>query len=262
MKRKLPTYGPKPGPLARTITALIVMAVMLAIAWDLGFKPALLASMGPDIAEYLSRYLHPDFGPWRSYLGLLGQTLSIALWGTALSFLVSVLFAPLGARNFSPHGGIYHAVRLVQTFFRSMPDLLLALIFVSAVGLGPMPGIMALALHTSGFLGKFFSENLEHVDPGGCEALKAGGAGYLQVLLFAGWPGMLRETIGYSLYIFDRNVRMAMVLGLVGAGGIGRTLNDALRVFKYNQASAILLLILLTIVSIDLLSNWLRRKVQ
>jgi phosphonate transport system permease protein len=239
----------------------VVLGVMGAIAWDLGIKPSLLRTLLPDMGEYLSRYLRPDFRPWRAYLGLLWQTISIALWGTALSFLISFVSAPLAARNFAPAWPLYRVVRHVQVFFRAMPDLLLALIFVSAVGLGPMPGIMALALHTSGFLGKFFAESLERVDKGGCEALRTSGAGYVQILLFAGWPAILRETIGHTLYIFDRNVRMAMVLGLVGAGGIGRTLHDSLRVFKYNQASAVIVLVLVTIVLIDALSTSLRRRV-
>jgi phosphonate transport system permease protein len=255
-------YGNRPAPFVRLVYTLLVLGATAAIAWDLGLRPALLNSMVSDMGQYLSRYLHPDFSQWTKYMALLGQTLGIAAWGTALSFLISFCSAPLAARNFAPWSPLYHVVRHGQTFFRAMPDLLLALIFVSAIGLGPMPGIMALALHTSGFLGKFFAENLERVDTGNCEALRSSGAGYMQVLFYAGWPGTVRETIGYTLYIFDRNVRMAMVLGLVGAGGIGRTLHDALRVFKYDQASAIIILVLLTIFSIDLLSNWLRRKVQ
>ena len=252
----------RPTPLVRLTSTLIVLAILAGIAWDVGFRPALMGSMLSDMGQYLARYRHPDFSHWKRYIALLGQTLSIAAWGTTLSFLLSFAFAPCAARNFAPSAVAFHAVRHVQTFFRAMPDLLLALIFVSAIGLGPMPGVLALALHTSGFLGKFFAENLERVDPGSCEALRASGAGYVQILAFAGWPGTVRETIGYTLYIFDRNVRMAMVLGLVGAGGIGRTLHDALRVFRYDRASTIIILVLTTIVAIDMLSNWLRRKAQ
>ena len=192
----------------------MVVAVVIWMAWDLGFKPALMRSMAVDIGQYLSQYLHPDFSHWKHFVVQLGQTLSIAAWGTVLSFILSFLFAPLGARNFTPSTPVYHVIRHVQTFFRAMPDLLLALIFVSAIGLGPMPGIMALALHTSGFLGKFFSESLERVDKGSCDALQSCGAGYVQVLFFAGWPGTIRETIGYTLYIFDRNVRYGHGIGL------------------------------------------------
>lgn len=261
-KRGFAGHGSRFAPVIRFGLPAILLAGMAAIAWDLGIRPALLRSMLSDMGRYLAQYAHPDVTHWRKYTALLGQTLSIAAWGTVLSFLISFCTAPLAARNFTPSPWLYHAVRQVQAFFRAMPDLLLALVFVSAIGLGPMPGIMALALHTSGFLGKFFAENLERVGRGQCEALRGCGAGSLQVLFFAGWPETIRETIGYTLYIFDRNVRMAMVLGLVGAGGIGRTLHDALRVFRYDQASAIILYILTTIVCIDILSNWLRRKAQ
>ena len=234
---------------------------MVGISWDLGMRPALLRTLLPDIGEYLSRYVRPDFSNWPSYLRLLWQTVSIAIWGTTLSFLISFASAPFAAGNFTPAPTLYRVVRHGQVFLRAMPDLLLALIFVSAVGLGPMPGIMALALHTSGFLGKFFAESLERVDKGSCEALRASGAGYLQVLFFAGWPAILREMIGHTLYIFDRNVRMAMVLGPVGAGGIGRTLPDNLRVFKYNQASAGTIFVLAPTIIIDAMATSLRRRV-
>ena len=164
------------------------------------------------------------------------------------------------ARNFTPHPSLYYISREFLNFTRALPDLLLALIFVAAIGLGPLAGALALGIHTAGFLGKFFAESLEQIDKGVCEGVAATGANFPQMVMYAGWPSILREALGYVLYIFDRNVRMAAVLGLVGAGGIGLALHDTLRLFNYDQAAALILIILLTILVIDYLSAWLRKK--
>ncbi|MDO8777801.1 MAG: ABC transporter permease subunit [Burkholderiaceae bacterium] len=144
----------------------------------------------------------------------------------------------------------------------AMPDLLLALIFVTALGLGPLPGALALGVHTAGFLGKFFAESLERVDKGVCEGVASTGANFAQMVMYAGWPSILREALGNVLYILDRNVRMASVLGLVGAGGIGLALHDTLRLFEYGQSAALILVILATILLIDYASAWLRKRLD
>ncbi len=239
---------------------LLSFAVVIWLAYDLGLRLNSLPEICSGIIEYARRYSSPDFTQFRTYLILMWQTIAIAAWGTFLSLIISFISAPLAASNYTPMKSIFRIIRLLQIFFRSMPDMLLALIFVSALGLGSVPGILALALHTSGFLGKFFAEHLEQADMGGYEAMKATGAGYLQRLMFAGWPVILPEAAGYTLYIFDRNVRMATILGLIGAGGIGRILNDSLRLFEYNRASAIIIIIIVTIITIDVASNWLRKR--
>lgn len=215
-----------------------------------------------DIFEYLGRYRTPNFTELGKYLGLMGQTLAIALWGTALAFTISFILTPLAAKNISPHPWIYRIVRELLNFLLALPDLVLALIFVAALGLGPLPGVLALGLHTSGFLTKFFSESMERVEPGIYEAVNATGANFIQLVMFAAWPSIVQEIISYTLYIFDRNVRVATVLGLVGAGGIGLELNATLRFFDYDKAAALILIIILTIVAIDYLSAGLRSKLS
>jgi len=143
-----------------------------------------------------------------------------------------------------------------------MPDLLLALILVISLGLGPVPGVLAIGLHTGGFLGKFFGEALDRVDRGVYEGVAATGATRLQLLMLAGWPSVMREVIGYSLYVFDRNVRMACVLGIVGAGGIGVLLGESLRLFRYDRAAYLMVVIVIGLVAIDALSTWLRKKLS
>lgn len=250
-------------PRPRNPTPVWIVAT-LAILWlivvDLEISFEALAYGVADIGEYFSRYGQPDFSDLSRYLALMGITLATALWGTAFALVVAFFLAPLAARNFSPNAVTYRIAREILNFMRAMPDLLLALMFVAALGLGPMPGALALGVHTAGFLGKFFAESLERVDKGVCEGIASTGANFPQMVMYAGWPSILREALGYVLYILDRNVRMASVLGLVGAGGIGLALHDTLRLFEYGQSAALILVILATILIIDYASAWLRRR--
>ena len=250
---------PKPrNPAPVWVTAVVAILWLIVLDLDISFEE--LAYGVDDIAEYFSRYRQPDFTHLSRYLSLMGITLATALWGTVLAMLVAVFLAPFAARNFSPHPAAYRIVRETLNFMRAMPDLLLALIFVAALGLGPLPGALALGVHTAGFLGKFFAESLERVDQGIYEGVASTGANFPQMVMYAGWPSIMREALGYLLYILDRNVRMASVLGLVGAGGIGLALHDTLRLFDYGQSAALILVILATILLIDYASAWLRRR--
>jgi len=236
------------------------VAILWMIVRDLDISFESLAYGVADIGEYFSRYGQPDFTNLSRYLALMGITLATALWGTVFAFLVAFSLGPLAARNFAPNPLVYRVARETLNFMRAMPDLMLALIFVAALGLGPLPGALALGVHTAGFLGKFFAESLERVDKNVCEGVQSTGANFLQMVMYAGWPSILREALGYTLYIMDRNVRMASVLGLVGAGGIGMALHTTLRLFEYGQSAALILVILATILIIDYASAWLRRR--
>ncbi|MBI5419993.1 MAG: phosphonate ABC transporter, permease protein PhnE [Deltaproteobacteria bacterium] len=238
------------------------LAVLWLIVTDLKISFETLLYGAEDIAEYFSRYSSPDFADLSRYLELLAQTVATALWGTLFAFVVGFPLGPLAARNLTHGPKAYRIAREILNFMRAMPDLLLTLIFVAALGLGPLPGALALGVHTAGFLGKFFAESLERVDRGVVEAVRATGASDTQVVMYAGWPSILRETLGYTLYMLDRNVRMASVLGMVGAGGIGLALHDTLRMFRYGESAALILVILLTILVFDYLSTWLRGKLS
>ena len=254
-----PALPPRPRNLFPVWLAA-VLAVLWLIVWDLEISFETLAYGVADMGEYFSRYREPDFSDLSRYLELMGVTLATALWGTAFALVVAFFMAPLAARNLAPHPLVYRAARELLNFMRAMPDLLLALIFVAALGLGPLPGALALGVHTAGFLGKFFAESLERVDQGVYEGVASTGANFPQLVMYAGWPSILREALGYVLYILDRNVRMASVLGLVGAGGIGLALHDTLRLFDYGQSAALILVILATILIIDYASAWLRGR--
>ncbi|MHB0975348.1 MAG: phosphonate ABC transporter, permease protein PhnE [Thiobacillus sp.] len=258
-RSQAPALPPRPrNPMPVWVAA--TLAVLWLIIWDLDISFESLAYGVEDMAEYFGRYGQPDFTNLSRYLSLMGITLATALWGTVFALLVAFLLAPLAARNFTPNPVTYRIAREILNFMRAMPDLLLALIFVATLGLGPLPGALALGVHTAGFLGKFFAESLERVDQGVREGVASTGANFLQLVMYAGWPSILREALGYTLYILDRNVRMASVLGMVGAGGIGLALIDTLHLFNYGQSAALILVILATILIIDYASAWLRRR--
>jgi len=261
LRRPVQPLPPRPRDYAWAWAAGVV-ALLLGITWHLGINFAALAAGLGDIAEYVHRYSTPNFTDWSRYLALMGITLATALWGTAIAAGLSFILAPLAAKNFSPHPVVYRGAREILNFMRAMPDLVLALMFVAAIGLGPFPGALALGVHSSGFLGKFLAECMERVDKDTCEGVASTGAGFIQRLAFVAWPTILPEGLGYLLFILDRNVRMASVLGMVGAGGIGFELYNSLRMFNYDQSAAMILVILATLLLIDHAASWLRRRLE
>ena len=240
--------------------AAAALALLYAAGHDLELSFEDLAYGLDDMVEYFGRYRAPDFAGVPGMLGLMMQTLATAVWGTMLAIVLGGLLAPLAARNLSPGRWTYLTARELLNLMRAMPDLLLALVFVAALGLGPLPGVLALGVHTAGFLGKFCAESMERVEPGVYDGLAATGATLPQRIMYAAWPSVLREAAGYVLIILDRNVRMGAVLGLVGAGGIGLALHETLRLFDYARSSALILVMLVTIIAIDALSSSLRRR--
>jgi len=248
--------NPFPLWLALVLAAFWAASRHLAIDWQA------LAWGAADLGDYIGRFLEPDFSGLGHYLRLMLETLAIAVWGTALAFAGAFLLAPFAARNLAPGRLVYRAARELLNFLRAIPDILFALIFVAALGPGPLAGVLAIGLHVMGFLGKVFAENLERVDPGAYDGVRATGAGMLQTVMWAGWPSTLQETAGYTIFVVDRNVRAAAVLGLVGAGGIGIELVNKIRLYQTDAASALVIVILLTILAIDYLSAWARKKVR
>jgi phosphonate transport system permease protein len=168
----------------------------------------------------------------------------------------------LSARNLAPNYGIFLAARTVTIFFRAIPEFIIAMILVIAIGFGAIPGVLALGIHTMGFLAKFYAEDIEHVNKGPIEALKSSGASKRQIISFAIIPQIIPSFIANNLYIFDRNIRMATMLGIVGAGGIGYELQSSFRMFEYQKVSAIITIIFITIFIIDHLSSFIRSKIH
>jgi phosphonate transport system permease protein len=182
------------------------------------------------------------------------ETLEIALWGTVVAVLLSLPLAFFGARNYTTNRVTYGAARWMVSLFRAVPELISALFLVLAFGFGPIAGVLALGIHAAGFLGKFYAEDIENADDKPQEALRAIGASRLKVLLTAVLPQVWPQYIAYTFYILDRNIRMATVVGIVGAGGIGQELKGRYDLYNYSHVATILLAIFVTVVIIDLVS--------
>jgi phosphonate transport system permease protein len=197
----------------------------------------------------------------QTVVGATLETVQMALAGTFLALLVAFPAGFLAARNTTPHPLVYHSVRVTLNFLRTIPDLALGLLFVAAVGLGAFAGTLALAIHTATVLGKLLSESVENIDEGVVEAIRATGAGYVQILSFAVLPQVLPDLISFTLYRLETNIRAASVLGLIGAGGIGYLMNTSFRTFQYQEAAAIVLVLIALVMLVDYLSSRLRRLV-
>jgi phosphonate transport system permease protein len=209
---------------------------------------------------FAGRMLPPNLAAVPALLGPTLETLQMALCGTALAIALAVPLGVMAAWNLSPHPACYWAARVILNALRGINELVFALVFVSAVGLGPFPGVLALAVHTAGMLGKFYAEAMEAVDPGPVEALQATGAGRLTTIRYAVVPQIMPAIVAFNLYRFEVAVRSATVLGLVGAGGIGFELMSAMRLFRYRDVAVILALIVGLVVLTDLASTRIRKR--
>lgn len=197
----------------------------------------------------------------QTVIGATLETVQMALAGTFLALLAAFPLGFLAARNMTPHPYVYYLVRGALNLIRTIPDLALGLLFVSAVGLGAFAGTLALAIHTATVLGKLLSESAENIDEGIVDALRATGAGYSQILSFAVLPQILPDLISFTLYRLETNIRAASVLGLIGAGGIGYLMNTSFRTFRYQEAAAIVLVLIALVILVDYLSSHLRKLV-
>lgn len=213
-------------------------------------------------AQPSSGFFPPDFSKAGLYLEQMLLTIKMAVLGTVGAILLALPLGFLAARNTTPNAVFYQLSRRILDFLRGLNEFVLALIFVAAVGLGPFPGILALVFHTAGILGKLFAEGIEDIDEGQVEAVRASGAHPMQILGRGVWPQIVPHVLSMSMYRFESNVRAATVLGLVGAGGIGFYITEAIRGFDTRSASAILIIILASVFLIDFLSAKLRERLQ
>lgn len=228
-------------------------------------RPLVERRLDPDTLEMTETSLEREvlvrpYGYLLHVLWLMVQTLEIAAWGTVVAVLLGAPLALLGARGYSPHPVVYLGARGAASLLRSIPDLISALFLVLAFGFGPIAGVLALGLHTAGFLGKFFAEDIENAPRGPQDALRAAGAGRLKVLRFAVLPQVMPSYLGYLQYILERNIRTATVIGIVGAGGIGQELKGRFEMFDFQHVATMLLVIFLTVLALELATGSLRRR--
>ena len=214
------------------------------------------------LGDIISRMLPPDFSNLNQLIYAMLETIEIAFLGTFIAIVLSIPLGLFSARNLAPNYFVYLICKTIVIFFRAIPEFIIAMILVIAIGFGAMPGVLALGLHTMGFLAKFYAEDIEHINNGPIDALKSSGASKSQIISFGVIPQILPSFVANNLYILDRNVRMATMLGIVGAGGIGYELQSSFRMFEYERVSAIIILIFITIFIIDHLSSLIRSKIK
>ncbi|MBK7614672.1 MAG: phosphonate ABC transporter, permease protein PhnE [Burkholderiales bacterium] len=243
-----------------TLASWGLLLALLAGSWrGADMRPADLWRDGGNMAQFASGFFPPDFHDWRQYLDEMVVTLQIALWGTALAIVGAVPLSLLAASNVAPWW-VNQPVRRVLDACRSINEMVFALIFVVAVGLGPFAGVLALWVHTTGVLAKLFSEAVEAIDPQPVEGIRATGAHPLAEVVYGVIPQVMPLWISYALYRFESNVRSASVVGMVGAGGIGMVLWEVIRGFQYRQTCAVLLMLVVSVTLIDIVSAQLRKR--
>lgn len=247
----------------RSWTALAgwgVVLALLAASWKgADMRPADLWRDSGNMAAYAGSFFPPDFSDWETYLREMTVTLQIALWGTFLAVLFAVPFGLLSAANIAPPW-IHQPVRRLMDAARAINEMVFAMLFIVAVGLGPFAGVLALFVHTTGILAKLFSEAVEAIDPSPVEGIRATGANVVEEIAYGVIPQVMPLWISYSLYRFESNVRSASVVGMVGAGGIGVVLWEIIRGFQYAQTCAVMAIIVVTVTVIDLVSARIRKK--
>jgi len=242
----------------KTLGWALLCAVLMASWQGAEMRPLDLVTYGGNMRVFLEGFFPPDFSQWRLYLHEMAITLEIALWGTALAVVAAVPLGVLSAENVVPWW-ICQPVRRLMDSFRAINEMVFAMLFVVAVGLGPFAGVMALFVHTTGVLAKLFSEAVEAVDPRPVEGIRATGAHPVQEVIFGVIPQVMPLWISFALYRFESNVRSATVVGLVGAGGIGMVLWENIRGFYYSETAAVMILIVLTVTILDVFSQRMRK---
>lgn len=237
------------------------LIILLAVAFGPAelYKLPLLFAQSSNMAELGRGFLTPDFTNWQLYVSKMWQTIQMAMWGTFLAILTAIPLGLLASRNITPIF-IQWPVRRALDIVRSIPDLVIGMIFLVAVGPGPLAGVMALAIGTSGVLAKLFSEAAESIDRGPVEGVRATGAAKLHEIVWGVIPQVAPLWTSYALYRFESNSRSATVLGLIGAGGIGQVLFDSLNAFDYSATAAIVAVIIVAVIGIDMLSQAIRGR--
>src|SRR5262245_34703844 len=252
LRHPLPRHG---------LGTLLVWGVVLAVlagSWKgADMRPLDLVRDAGNMAKYAEGFFPPNFRDLPIYLREMLVTLEIAIWGTALAIVCAVPLGLAASANMVPWW-VYQPVRRLLDAFRAINEMVFAMLFVVAVGLGPFAGVLALWVHTTGILAKLFSEAVEAIDPQPVEGIRSTGASKLEEIAYGVIQQVVTLWISYSLYRFESNVRSAAVVGMVGAGGIGVVLWEIIRGFYYAETCAVMIMIVITVSLIDLASARLR----
>lgn len=251
-------------PLSRRMQSWILFIALVAVlvwSWSPAemYRFTAIFTDWRNMADFGQAFLTPNFLEWRAYLSDMVVTVQIAIWGTALAAVFGAPFAILASSNICPVW-IVQPVRRLMDACRAINEIVFALLFVVAVGLGPFAGVMALFIHNIGIFSKLYSEAVEAIDPRPVEGIRATGAARLPEIIFGVIPQVIPLWSSYALYRLETNVRSATTLGIVGAGGIGQTLYESIRSFQYAETAAQMIIVVVTVIIIDMLSAQLRKK--
>ncbi len=242
------------------VAAFLALLVQAAVVTNA--RPQELLTGVHGMADIVRRAFPPNVTLWSDAFRPTLETLDTALLGTVAGVVFAIPLAVLAARNTTPSPIVYFAARAAIAFFRAVPDLVWALLFVTAVGLGAFAGVLALSVHSIGMLGRLFTEVIEDIDMGPVEALSLTGAGRTAVFTHAVVPGVAPSLLGIALYRLDENIRSSIVLGFVGAGGIGFQLLSAMNLFQYRDVSFYLIVNFVLVIAVERASAGLRRLVM
>ncbi len=243
------------------LAMVVIVAVLVVSFQNSKFSvPRLIEGM-PNMWSLISDMFPPDISNLASVLARLAETFEMAFVATFVGVLLSLPVAILATRTHSPNRAVYFLARTIVSLFRTIPDLIWALIFVVAVGLGPFAGTLALIIDTVGYCSRFFAEAMEEADEGPQEALRALGASRLDIIGSAVLPAAMPSIIATSLFNLEKATRASVVLGIVGAGGIGMELQVALSLFNYAQAMTIILSIFILVVGVEYVGGQLRKRI-
>jgi len=248
---------------------------LAALVWSAIGTETSFASLNralPNVGDFLQRLWPPDLTwetsearpfspPLRLAAAAVAVTLQISLLGTALGAIGALLLGLLASENLTPHW-LHHPIKVFLALVRSLPIILLALLFVAAIGLGPMPGVLAVALHSLGMLGKLYAEEFETADAGVWESLDSAGANWLQKIRFAIWPQAARQILSHTLFRFEMNLRESAVLGLVGVAGLGLWTENYRRAFDYHSVATMVIVTMLVVLVVDQATFHIRRRLK
>ncbi len=253
---------PRKPLLSRATNWLIALFVIGLLIWS--WAPAEMGNAinlftdWRNMVEFGSAFMKPNFHDYDIYLKDMVTTIQIAVWGTVLAVVLGIPLAIMCSSNICPQWVVQPTRRLMDAF-RAINEIVFALFFVVAVGLGPFAGVMALFIHNTGVVAKLFSEAVEAIDPRPVEGIRATGASRVQEVIFGVIPQVLPLWLSFVLYRFETNVRSATVLGIIGAGGIGQVLYESIRSFQYPETAAIIIIVVASVMIIDMISSQLRK---
>ncbi|MBA1434232.1 phosphonate ABC transporter, permease protein PhnE [Bombilactobacillus bombi] len=242
------------------IIVLILCGLLIKSAQICEINGSALSQNFSQFFDLLKKMSHPQWSYGEIVLQPIIETIKMAIIGTTLGAICALPLCIFAARNIITNRFITSSIRFILNIIRTIPDLMLAAVFVAIVGIGPLAGIFTLAVFSFGMIAKLFYEAIETIDNGPLEALEAAGANKVQIIVFAVLPQVMNNFISYFLYTLEINVRASTVLGYLGAGGIGVYLQRSLDSYNYQQTAIIILAILVVVLIIDGLSNYLREK--